>query len=245
MSRVERFFERLVERPSSRVFRAPLRPVQLLRRIERAMEAGRGAGGRPSFVPDQFTVRLHPKDLAGLVPAEDVARDLASGALRFARAHAYALRDRPRVRLAPDPRVAAGSVEVDASVSATPSIDAGPADGGTRVFQVPIVRSPPAVLQVVEPGRAPRRVTVSGEPVHVGRAPECDLVLRDSKVSRRHARLTARDGVLVLADLGSMNGTFVNGHRVSEVALGAGDRVVVGETTLILESTPGEGSQGA
>jgi pSer/pThr/pTyr-binding forkhead associated (FHA) protein len=61
-------------------------------------------------------------------------------------------------------------------------------------------------------------------------------VLRDSRVSRRHARLTARDGVLVLTDLGSTNGTRVNGHRVTEVVLGAGDRVQIGETSLVVEA---------
>ena len=81
MSRVERFFERLVERPSARLFRTRLQPLQVLRRIERAMEAERGADGRPGLVPDQFTVRLHPDDLAGLIPADEVAGELASGAL--------------------------------------------------------------------------------------------------------------------------------------------------------------------
>src|SRR6266550_1315615 len=102
MSRVERFFERLVERPSARLFGTRLQPIQVLRRIERAMEAERGAGGRSGLVPDQFTVRLNPDDLAALIEADDVAGELASGALRFARAHGYALRDRPRVTLRPD-----------------------------------------------------------------------------------------------------------------------------------------------
>ena len=59
--------------------------------------------------------------------------------------------------------------------------------------------------------------------MRIGRAPECELVLKDNRVSRRHARLAARDGVLILTDLGSTNGTRVNGNRVTEVVLGAGD----------------------
>jgi pSer/pThr/pTyr-binding forkhead associated (FHA) protein len=80
---------------------------------------------------------------------------------------------------------------------------------------------------------------VTGAPIRIGRSPECELVLHDSRVSRRHARLAARDGVLVLTDLGSTNGTMVNGHRVSEVVLGAGDRIAVGETILTIEPAPG------
>ena len=240
MSRVERFFERLVERPSARLFKTRLQPVQILRRIERAMEAERGADGRRGLVPDQFTVLVHPNDLAALLPAEQVASDLASGALNFARDHGYALRERPRVTLRPDQRLRPGEVEVETAVSpivAAPGTAEGVAgeESGTRVFEVPVVRSPEIVLEIREPGGPARRLPVTGASMRIGRAPECELVLRDSRVSRRHARLTARDGVLVLTDLGSTNGTRVNGHRVSEVVLGAGDRITIGETVLTIE----------
>jgi hypothetical protein len=238
MSRVERFFERLVERPSARLFRTRLQPLQILRRIERAMDAERGAEGRPGLVPDQFTVLLHPEDLAALLPAEEVASELASGALSFARSHGYALRERPRVTLRPDPRRRPGEVEVETLVSpiaASPVRSEG-AESGTRVFEVPVVRSPEIVLEVRESGGAARRVPVTGAPMTIGRAPECELTLRDTRVSRRHARLTARDGVIVLTDLGSTNGTRVNGHRITEMVLGAGDRVQVGDTNLVVEA---------
>ena len=247
MSRVERFFERLVERPSARLFKTRLQPIQILRRIERAMEAERGAEGRPGLVPDQFTVRLHPEDLAALLPADDVASDLASGALSFARAHGYALRERPRVTLRPDPDRRLGEVEIETAVSAPPeeAIDQG-AEGGTRVFQVPVLRAPAITLEVREPGRGTRRVPMTGAPMRIGRAPECELVLKDSRVSRRHARLASRGGVLVLTDLGSTNGTRVNGNRVTEVVLGAGDRVQIGETSLVVETNvDAEASAGA
>ncbi|HEX3265882.1 MAG TPA: FhaA domain-containing protein [Candidatus Limnocylindrales bacterium] len=238
MSRVERFFERLVERPSARLFGTRLQPLQILRRIERAMEADRGAEGHRGLVPDQFTVRLHPEDLAALLPADEVATELASGALSFARSHGYALRERPRVILRPDPRRRPGEVEIETAVSAeAEAIPVAPGiDSGTRVFEVPVVRAPAVVLQIHEPGKAARRIPMSGAQMGIGRAPECDLVLKDSRASRRHARLAARDGVLVLTDLGSTNGTRVNGHRVTEVVLGAGDRVQIGETSLVVES---------
>lgn len=242
MTRVERFFERLVERPSARLFRTRLQPVQVLRRIERAMDAERGAAGRRGLVPDQFTVRLHSTDLAGLDPADEVAAELASGALSYARAHGYALRERPRVTLRPDDTLRPGEAEVDAEVSPTsdPAAGGDTADGGTRVYEIPVVHAPNVELEVREPGRGSRRVPVSGAPMHIGRGADCELVLRDSKVSRRHARLVARDGVLVLADLGSTNGTMVNGHRVSEVVLGSGDRIELGESTLVIQAASTE-----
>jgi hypothetical protein len=246
MSRVERFFERLVERPSARIFRTKLQPVQIMRRIERAMESERGAEGRRGLVPDQFVVHIHPEDLAALLPAEGIAAELASGALTFARSHGYALRDRPRVTLQPDPRLRPGEVDVDAAV--TPARDEPAADeaidAGTRVFEIPVVRGPDVLIEVREPNQPSRHVPASGGQIHIGRAPDCELVLRDTRVSRRHARLTARDGVLVLTDLGSTNGTRVNGHRVTEVVLGAGDRITLGETVLTIEpATAGSGAR--
>jgi FHA domain-containing protein len=246
MSRVERFFERLVERPSALLFRTRLQPIQILRRIERAMESERGAEGRRGLVPDQFVVHIHPDDLAALTSPDQVAAELASGALTFARSHGYALRDRPRVTLQPDARLRLGEVEVHASLSPARDAPKGdmPPDAGTRVFEVPVVRAPDVVIEVREPNRPVRSVPASGAPIRIGRGPECELVLRDSRVSRRHARLAARDGVLVLTDLGSTNGTRVNGHRISEVVLGAGDRILVGETVLTIEpATAGTGAR--
>lgn len=238
MSRLERFFERLVERPSARLFRTHLRPVQVLRRIERTMESDRGTPGVPSLVPDRYLVRLHPADLATLGSLDGVAADLASGALRFARAHGYALRERPRVTLHADPAMRPGEVDVSGSFSpvATPVGDPDVAEGGTRVFEVPVVRAPRIRLEVREPNRPTRRVAVTGEPIEIGRAADCGLVLADTRVSRHHARLRGRDGLLVLTDLGSTNGTYVNEQRVREVVLGAGDRIQLGETRLVVEA---------
>ena len=242
MSRVERFFERLVERPSARLFRTRLQPIQVLRRIERAMDAGRGAEGTRGLVPDQFTVRLHPADLAGLIPPEEVASELASGALSFARAHGYALRDRPRVTLQPDPTLRPGEAEVDAALSPAPEsvVGADLSDSGTRVYEVPKMRAPEVVIEVREPGLPARRIPMTGGPMRIGRAPECELVIKDSKASRRHARLHSRDGVLLLTDLGSTNGTRVNGNRITEMVLGEGDRIQIGETSLVVEAALAE-----
>lgn len=174
------------------------------------------------------------------LPAEAVASELASGALSFARAHGYALRGRPQVTLQPDPSLRQGEVEIDTEVSPTtdPADGVSAGDTGTRVFEVPVVKAPSIVIEVREPGRGARRVPVSGAPIRIGRAPECELVLKDSRVSRRHARLQARNGVLVLTDLGSTNGTRVNGNRVTELVLGAGDRIQIGDTNMVVEAAP-------
>src|SRR5919112_3204042 len=117
LARVERFFERLVERPTARVFGARIQPVQVLRWIERAMEAGRRRDGALDQAPDRFVVRLDPGDLRALGRLDTVAEELASGALAFARAHGLTLVDRPTVSLHGSDAVPRGDVEVEATVS--------------------------------------------------------------------------------------------------------------------------------
>jgi DNA-binding NtrC family response regulator/pSer/pThr/pTyr-binding forkhead associated (FHA) protein len=71
----------------------------------------------------------------------------------------------------------------------------------------------------------------------IGRSPSCEIPFPDDdQMSRRHARFFVRDGQVHLTDLGSRNGTSVNGERISgEVVLQPGDRVQVGKTTLVVE----------
>jgi hypothetical protein len=102
----------------------------------------------------------------------------------------------------------------------------------TLAYQVPVPRGPAVILEVAGPGVPPHRVAYRGGTIRVGRGPENDVVLADDRVSRRHGTFTSRQGALVYTDLGSRNGSYVNGSAVTEIALGMGDVVRVGNTTL-------------
>jgi pSer/pThr/pTyr-binding forkhead associated (FHA) protein len=81
-----------------------------------------------------------------------------------------------------------------------------------------------------------RRV-LKGDAIRIWRDPANDLVLlNDSKVSRSHADLRNRDGQWLIVDLGSSNGTKVNGRRVDHHPLRDGDRIQLGGTTLLFAS---------
>jgi Protein of unknown function (DUF3662)/FHA domain len=250
LAAIERFFERLFERPSARLFRTRLQPVQLQRRIERAMEAERLAASDRTLVPNRFVVHLHPSDLEGFGEMEEsLASELADDALVFARAHHYTLVDRPRVDLLADPMVERSDIRVDARFADPIGGRLGSAaeHGGavgrkpdqgdplsTMVFAVPIPNAPRARLRVCDATGGIREVGI-GSGLTIGRAADNDLVLRDERVSRHHGRIAGRRGTLVYSDLESTNGTEVNGHRVTEVVLGAGDTIHLGGTTLEIE----------
>lgn len=263
LAAIERFFERLIERPSARLFRARLQPVQLQRRIERAMESDRLASADRTLVPNRFVVHLNPTDLAGFGDMTgSLASELADGALLFARTRRYTLVDRPRVDLLADPTVDRSDIRVIARfadpiaghdrpgspVGVTVGVvgtgggdpDAAAMRGApsdTMVFAVPRPSSPHARLRVMMPDGTTSTIEFDGAELTIGRAPDNALVLADGRVSRHHARLVGRRGTLVYEDLGSTNGSRVNSAPVGELVLGEGDRIEVGDTVIVVDAT--------
>jgi hypothetical protein len=255
LTAIERFFERLFERPSARLFRTRLQPVQLQRRIERAMEAERLAAADRTLVPNRYTVHLHPSDLDGFGDmVGSLASELADSALVFARARHYTLVDRPRVDLMSDTSVERADIRVvarfadpiggrnggqgkaTAAESAVGSRGGGPhGHTDTMVYTIPRPTAPRARLRITTWDGDAGTCEFDGTELTIGRATDNDLVLSDSRVSRHHARIAGRRGTLVFNDLGSTNGSKVNGVAVGELVLGEGDRIELGDTVIVVE----------
>jgi FhaA, N-terminal domain/FHA domain len=255
LAAIERFFERIFERPTARFFRTRLQPVQLQRRIERAMESERLAARDRTLVPNRYTVHLNPVDLEGFGEfGSTLAAELADSALVFARAHHYTLVDRPRVELIADPTVDRADIVVRARFAdpvAGRTVEpvalgagADPAEDpatNTMVFTVPQPQAPHARLRLIQRGSSERVIDLDGRTMTLGRATDNGLVLADGRVSRHHGRISVRRGTLVYTDLGSTNGSRVNGTPVDEVVLGVGDRIQVGDTLLVIEAVEAGG----
>jgi hypothetical protein len=257
LAAVERFLERLFERQTARIFKTSIRPIQVQRRVERAMESGRLRNGGRTHVPHRFIVRLSPADMTAIRASDpNLAADLADAALAFARSHGYTLAGRPVVSLAVQPSLAPGDVAIEADAiqsaddfappiddasdglrGAGPSVSDASAAGrdGTAVFVLPTNDGPRATLREIRPDRTTRTIEFDGRPLTIGRGAENEIVLRDARASRHHARIDSRRGSLVLTDVGSTNGSFVNDRRVDSVALGEGDRIRLGTTVLVVE----------
>ena len=139
--------------------------------------------------------------------------------------------------VAPPPEASAGS-PADLPVGDSGSGIRGEGTD-TRVYRRPVPDTARALLRITGPRATERTVEVDGTPLAIGRARDNGLVLDDARISRHHGRLQARRGTLVYADLGSTNGSRVNGIRVDEIVLGIGDRIQVGDTVLVVEMLPG------
>ncbi len=95
---------------------------------------------------------------------------------------------------------------------------------------------PGSLMLLVEPDAGECvQVQVARDPFVIGRLQACDLTLRDSRISRRHARIILEDGTYLVEDLGSRHGLTVNGERVRNSRLVVGDRIGFGmEESFVL-----------
>ena len=246
MDRFERTLGQVFEGWTARILRARLQPVQIAKRLIRAMESQQTISLAKTFVPNSYVVSLSPTDFSEFEPyRRSLERDLAEALLGAARERGFTLLSFPTVEIERDDDVARGDVRVSSALidasgdEVTPdSPELGPvAAGHTMVLDREALlhdrpRAPRAFIEVVSERR---RIPLGVDPVAIGRDGENDLVLDDRRVSRRHAEIRLRLGRYTLYDLQSTNGTYVNGRRVAEIVLSDGDRVQIGGSELVVQ----------
>jgi predicted component of type VI protein secretion system len=145
------------------------------------------------------------------------------------------LRTEPAPEINPTPPPAPASVPIAAGPQA-PQAD----PGGTRVFEreqlaAPVIPVGPGPVRQAVLVLAGVRRQLDRPAVVLGRSKECDLVVDDPSASRRHAEVRGENGDYWLIDLGSTNGTEVNGKRVDRAKLEPGDVITVGQTRVTFE----------
>ena len=241
LSRVESFLERFLEAPAGRLG-ASIQPVSLAKRIERAMDTNKTYGNAGVIVPNHYDLHLHPADFAAFASYRSALEDdLAHGVLARARHERYTLVARPRVQLMSDEATRRGEIRVAANVvdergdrmqDAVPM----PATSDTMIIDAPVTGAPEsarrAYLLVSTRGSRPVQFDLGGPLIGIGRASDNDVIVDDPMVSRHHCQLKLQHGAYGFTDLGSRNGSTVNGQPVSQIALGPGDRIRIGDTEI-------------
>jgi hypothetical protein len=227
----------VVEGTFSRVFRSEVRPVEIARKLAREMEEHQHGTLARIYVPNDYRVYLSTRDRARFASYEDaLADELAAYLLEHARRERFALLSRPVIEFetetavvaAPEPEPSAE--EAIASPNHTIAFSAARhlAESGT---EQETVRTQRALLLY-----GGRRLVVGAGGATLGRSRECDVVVGDANVSRRHAELRRTADGWQIYDLGSTNGTRVNGHQVrGSVPLRAGDEIELGASVMTFE----------
>jgi hypothetical protein len=214
---LERRLERMVE-GVFRSSRAAIRPIELGRRLVREMDDQRSVDvkGR-RVVPNDFVIQLNSRDYDSFNDIMDVLRaELVEAAREYAREEGYHFMGPVRVELEKSPELRPGRFEVVAQLRQA----AGGVGAGSLVMP------------------SGQRISLGDRPVTVGRLPECTIPLSDHNVSRRHAEIRPGRGAYVVVDLGSTNGTMVNGTRINgEQRLGDGDILSFGSTYVRFEAS--------
>ncbi|MBV9312024.1 MAG: FHA domain-containing protein [Solirubrobacterales bacterium] len=237
----------LVEGSFSRAFRSEVRPVEIARKLAREMEEHKAFSVSRTYVPNEYRVFLSPRDRARFAEYEDaLAGELAGYLLEHARRERLALLSRPVIEFQTDERLGLGEFGIQTRV-VQPVEDEGqreaPEDSGRTMIYSTAGR-------VVEPleERAhvqvhtalllldDKRLVVGPAGATLGRSRQCEVVLSDPNVSRQHAEVRPRGGSWVLTDLGSTNGTLLNGRRIDRPeVIKPGDEIEVGTSVITFE----------
>jgi Protein of unknown function (DUF3662)/FHA domain len=262
---VETTIAKLVEGAFGRAFRSEVRPIELARKLAREMDAHRTVSVSRTYVPSEFTVWLSPQDRRRYHDVEhEVIDELCAYLLEHARREDLILSSPPHISFETDERLALGefgiqarlvrhdgqsgdreaSAEGEARPAGPPAPEANLQEHGQTMIYSTSARVRGPVEEAQARRRAPRallavegrRLLVPPAGGTVGRSRNCDVVLDDTGISRRHAELRPGPDGWTIEDLGSTNGVVVNGLPIAGAQLlGPGDRIEFGSTEAIFE----------
>lgn len=225
LSRFERRLEGLVEGTFAKLFRGGVEPVEIAKALQREAEDKKAISTHRTLVPNDFVVELGETDHAKLKPYEaPLGSELAAMVREHASERRWAFVGPVRVRLEEHDDIDTGMFRVRSQVvEGDPDpVPTAPAKGQPR-------------LRIEAGAGAPNEIPLTRDVLSIGRSSSSDVRLDDSGVSRRHAEVRLEGDDVVLVDLGSTNGTNVNGRGVERARLASGDRIELGSTVLVYE----------
>lgn len=192
-----------------------------------------------TYAPDLVTIKLSESDYSKLEPIIPAIREQFSRLLfESVQKRGYRLcRDNITVDVKADTEMESGKVRCECAFGEVGVKESREPDGTVNRFALPTTvrkqgQPPKASGNTFHEGYF-AMIPVGGETITLGRE-GCDVVLRgrSTRVSRAHASISRKDGVVYLEDLGSTNGTFVNGRKVEHCIIRDGDEITIGDYAL-------------
>ncbi len=242
LARFEALAERLVEGTFARLFAGRLHPLKVATHLTRAIEDHQvlSPKGNPQ-APTHYWVYLHPNDCKELeIEQPSLETELARHVTELAAQAGLSLDATPVVRILPDENIILHNVHVEARWMSTEA----KAIESTREMEDsdepedkpadPAV--PDSYPFLILEGR--RHVNLRRAVISIGRALDNDVIIENPRVSRYHAQLRQRYGRYVLYDVGSSDGTQINGYPVEECVLHSGDVISFAGVQVIYGEDP-------
>jgi hypothetical protein len=213
----EQRLERMVEGTFARVFKSGLRPVEIGRRVSKEMDNNRSVGvSGETVVPNHFWVFLSEDDHEEFQEVSStLSRELADAAREHARDESYTFMGPVAVELEVGDSYPRGTFQISSRLR----------EGATNA----------GVGSLVLPDGA--RIRLGDETMTIGRLSASEVVISDANVSRTHAQVKPTPYGFQLVDMGSTNGSKVNGIHVSEHVLRDGDQIEVGTSLIRFEAS--------
>jgi predicted component of type VI protein secretion system len=236
----------LVEGTFSRAFRSEVRPVEIARKLAREMEEHKSLSVSRTYVPNEYRVYLSPRDRDRFAQYEQALVDeLAGYLLEHARQERLALLSRPIVEFETDERLGLGEFGIQTRITRPEGDEPGqpePEHGRTMVYSAAGRVAEPLEERARVQARSAllkhdgQRMRIGPGGATIGRSRQCEVVIDDPNVSRQHAEIRPRGGSWVLTDLGSTNGSSLNGRPViGPEVLKPGDEIELGTSRVTFE----------
>jgi hypothetical protein len=239
LDKVERGIEKAVRGVFSTGSKAQVEPVEIASRLRREVDhkALTVAAGR-TLVPNVFDVQISDDDFRRAQEwGTPLAEELCDVVINHVRSQGYILQGPVRISFRRDAGLRAGDFEI---VSSTEKSQ-GPAGSAPTQARPNVPAAPsrqPSRLQPVLDIDG-QRYSLNAPSIILGRSSEADIHIEDTGVSRRHLEIRTANGVTNAVDLGSTNGSYVNGQRVSgSTELSDGSTITMGRTKIIFRLLP-------
>ncbi len=226
----EKKLENLVEGFFIKQFKSRIQPVEIAKKIAREMNERKTISVSRVYAPNSFTVYLSPEDKKMFTSFEGaLATELSEFIVANAEKEVFALPGAPQIKMEAKGNLSLGEIEIESSL-----VEDIPTDKDLLTFQEkgqvdPILKD--TALIVLEKN-GEHIFPFAKKIMTIGRLESNDISIKDSGVSRVHAEIRADENGFFLKDLGSTNGTLLNGKRIIESELEDGDVIVVGATTI-------------
>jgi hypothetical protein len=213
-----------------------IRPGKIMRAIEEAMELSKKRVVHKVYIPNRYTILLSIDDLEEIRPyIKDLKAEISEWIKATAEGNGYEIPGGDViVEISSSPYMDRGEVTARGWTDEEAISQKKPMDRTRIVDLPPTGRHVSPQLVVLFGEEAGKEIEIKGPEVVIGRG-NCDIRLRDKDrlVSRRHARISFDGSNFIIKDLGSKNGTFVNGKRVGECVLEDGDEITLGNIRLL------------